>query len=330
MKRSLLAVRNMRHTHIVIVAERGRMRMKKVLGIIFLFFISAGLGTWYLSGYSASQLAGSGVALVRQENVADSASGSGVNLESNSTSNLESVQDLKGEKKAVIVIDPGHGGMDGGASSADGTLEKDINLAIAKKLKEQAEQYPVKVLMTRETDAGLYSESGDTIRSKKRADLLNRKKILEEECVTIGISIHLNSFPQDEKVYGAQVFYPKGSEKKTHVQTGQNLSRTLAESIQKSIETNIEDGRTREAMTKNDILLFQNTQANLVLVECGFLSNRQECEKLKTTEYQELLAKSIWEGINENLCLKKIQKTDVLDSANKQKNFKNLCSKLCG
>lgn len=260
---------------------------EKVWGIILVFFISAGLGTWYLSGYSVVQLVG-GIRAAAEK-----------------------------DKLPVLVIDPGHGGMDGGASAADGTLEKDINLAIAKKLKKQAEQYPIKVIMTREADEGLYSGSGDTIRRKKREDLLNRKRIMEEENVTLGVSIHLNSFPQDEKVFGAQVFYPKGSEEQTHVQTGKNISRTLAESIQKSMETNINDGRTRSAMTKNDILLFQNTHANLVLVECGFLSNRQECEKLKIAEYQDLLAKSIWEGINENLCLKKIQKTDVLDSANK-------------
>ena len=112
-------------------------------------------------------------------------------------------------ERPLIVIDAGHGGMDGGALSADGISEKDINLAIALALQEEIRAYPADVLMTRSVDEGLYTEKSASIRAKKREDLLRRGEILNAEAVTLGISIHLNSFPQDEKVYGAQVFYPK-------------------------------------------------------------------------------------------------------------------------
>ena len=222
------------------------------------------------------------------------------------------------EGRTVIVIDPGHGGMDGGASSPEGVQEKDINLSIAKELACAARDCGAEVIMTRDSDAGLYTDDGRTIRQKKREDLLARKKIIEESGADIAVSIHLNSFPQDASVYGAQVFYPKSSKTRTDVQEGEQSSRSFAESVQKSLEINIEDGRTREAMGKNDILLFENTEAKIILVECGFLSNQKECRLLQTPEYQRKLSKAIWEGINEILCLEKKKKIQVIDSTNKE------------
>lgn len=219
--------------------------------------------------------------------------------------------------KAVIVIDPGHGGMDGGASSPGGIQEKNINLAIALELKKEAESFGAEVIMTRENDTGLYVDDGRTIRQKKREDLLNRKKIIEESGCTLAISIHLNSFPQNASVYGAQVFYPKYTAERTDVRESEQTSRDFAESVQKSLEINIDDGRQREAMPKNDILLFENIDARIILVECGFLSNATECQKLQTPEYQQELSKAVWEGVNEILCLKKNEKIQVIDSTNK-------------
>ncbi len=225
--------------------------------------------------------------------------------------------------RPLIVIDAGHGGMDGGASAKDGTQEKDINLAIAKYLAEEIRQYPAEVLLTRESDAGLYTDDGRTIREKKREDLKNRKKIMQQPGVTLAISIHLNSFPQNENVYGAQVFYPKNQEVGTDVQTedkqAQTTSKAFAEAVQKSLETNISDGRERAAMAKNDILLFKNSTGNMILAECGFLSNPQEAEKLKTAEYQQVLSKAIWQGVNEILCLEMNKKMEIRDSANNAK-----------
>lgn len=227
------------------------------------------------------------------------------------------------ESKGILVIDAGHGGMDGGATAADGTQEKDINLAIAKRLANIASEYPLELIMTRTGDEGLYTDDGRSIREKKREDLKKRKEIMEQDGVLLGISIHLNSFPQDEKVFGAQVFYPPQKNEETSVQNeaaacGKD-SRTFAEAVQKSLEINIDDGREREAMLKNDILLFKNTASNMILAECGFLSNPTEAAKLKTAEYQQNLAQAIWDGINEILCMEKSEKVKIIVGANKAK-----------
>ena len=221
------------------------------------------------------------------------------------------------EKEMVIVIDAGHGGIDGGASAADGTLEKDLNLAIAKALEKELQKYPVRVIMTRTDDRGLYSEEG-TIRSKKREDLVARKAIMDEENVDLAVSIHMNNFPDDESVFGAQVFYSAQKNRRTNSFFREHTAASYAEKVQESLEFNISDGRERVAMEKNDILIFEEPTCPIILIECGFLSNKNELERLKTAEYQGLLAKAIWEGINANLCLKKSQKIEVIDSANKK------------
>jgi len=218
--------------------------------------------------------------------------------------------------RPVIVIDPGHGGMDGGAVAAAGTEEKDLTLAIAQALAEEMADYPVEVIMTRSDDRGLYTDDDRAIRQKKREDLLRRKEIIEGSGAELAISIHLNSFPQDVSVYGAQVFYPEIHDGRTDVQTGGRTSRAYAEKVQEALEINIDDGRRRTVMTKGDILLFENINTSIILVECGFLSNADEAEKLKTAEYQRLLAQSVWQGVNEILCLEKTQKLEIIDSAN--------------
>ncbi len=219
-------------------------------------------------------------------------------------------------QKPVIIIDAGHGGMDGGASSADGVVEKDLTLSIAKTLEEEISQYDVTVIMTRTSDAGLYTDDDRTIRQKKREDLLRRKEIIEGADPAIAISIHLNSFPQDVSVCGAQVFYPKCQENRTTVRNGEHTSKEFAEAVQKSLENTISDGKERTAMAKNDILMFEDISAKVILVECGFLSNPNESDLLQTTEYQQLLSKAIWDGINEILCLEKPEKIQIIDSAN--------------
>jgi len=220
-------------------------------------------------------------------------------------------------EQITIVVDAGHGGIDGGATAADGTLEKDITLQIAKKLEKILEEYPVNVIMTRSVDTGLYDGTEQTIRSKKRKDLQRRREIFNEEGVDLAVSIHLNSFPQDESVYGAQVFYPAQTKGRTNGQIGEHTAAGYAKNVQKSLEINISDGRERQAMEKNDILIFEDINCPVILIECGFMSNEKELNRLKTAEYQRVLAKAIWEGINENLCLKKQEKIEVVDSANR-------------
>ena len=221
-----------------------------------------------------------------------------------------------GEDKYVIVIDAGHGGFDGGAVASDGTVEKDINLQIARNLYDVVSQYPVEVYMTRTEDKSLDDGNG-SVRSRKRNDLLERKAYIEEVEADLTISIHLNSYPADASICGAQVFYPKREQKRTTEQMGKQPSKGIAENVQKSLEINVPDGKERSALAKDDVLLLKDPSSPIILVECGFLSNPDECNRLKSLEYQGLIAEAIWTGINSNMGLEKKQKIQVIHSTNK-------------
>ena len=186
-----------------------------------------------------------------------------------------------GKAAVTVVIDPGHGGVDGGAEADDGTPEKNINLNIALKLKQLAENDGWNVIMTREEDTGLYSEQNSTIRSKKTEELKKRKEIFDSSAADAAVSIHLNSYTADRSVRGAQVFYADGSEE----------SKMLAECIQDQMKNR------RRAMAKSDVLILQQAKVPTVIAECGFLSNYEESRKLRTDEYQNKLAKNIYSGI---------------------------------
>ena len=189
------------------------------------------------------------------------------------------------EKKAgiTIVIDPGHGGRDPGKVGVNNALEKDINLAVALRLKNLLEQNDIRVIMTRTEDEGLYSESDS---NKKRAELNNRIEIINSSDVLIAVSIHQNSFSQ-EYVKGAQVFY--------HAQSEQG--RILAETIQEQLKETIKDGNHRKAKSNSSYYMLKHTDRPLVIVECGYLSNYTEANLLTDEEYQEKMAWAIHLGI---------------------------------
>lgn len=191
------------------------------------------------------------------------------------------------ENQKIILIDPGHGGFDGGGSSKTGTVEKDINLTISLKLKAELENKGYKVCLTRESDEGLY-EKGTTIKEKKREDLRKRRDMKEEVKCDVFISIHQNMFPQ-EKCYGAQVWH--GSNDK---------SQKLADSIQNSLKETIQDGNKRVSKPAGDsyLILRDTYEGASVLIECGFLSNQAEAERLKTEEHQNLIVKGISLGLD--------------------------------
>lgn len=187
----------------------------------------------------------------------------------------------------IILIDAGHGGIDGGAVSKSGILEKDINLSISLLLKEKLAQKGYTVYMTRETDTGLYKE-GQKIKEKKREDLANRVKMKKSTECDIFISIHQNMFTQ-EKYKGAQVW---------HTSSGTS-SKELATIIQNLIKEKIDPNNTRVAKgagTQFRILNNSNNAAS-VIVECGFLSNQEECKLLTTTEYQDKIAQTLADSI---------------------------------
>ena len=198
-------------------------------------------------------------------------------------------------KDDVLLLDPGHGGVDGGAESSAGVCEKNINLNIALKIRQMAEVDGWTVVMTREEDVGLYSKKDrQSIRSLKTEDLLARKKIIEEVRPLVAVSIHLNSFKQDPGVRGAQTFYPGSGDENI-----QEQSKLLAEAIQAILIEGLSDGTNRKALAKRDVLLFKNPVVPIVIVECGFLSNREEAALLNQDDYQRKIAECIYRGIME-------------------------------
>ena len=188
-----------------------------------------------------------------------------------------------------IVLDPGHGGEDGGAVGNDGIMEKNINLEIAKKLRDILEASGYQVTMTRNEDTAIYDDSAGTLRQKKRSDLRNRLEMIKSASPenSIFVSIHQNKFP-DSKYFGTQIFYSKNHPK----------SQQLADYIKQSVTGLIQPDNTREIKPADkNIYLLHNASIPAVVVECGFLSNSEESHKLSTKEYQEEMAFCIYCGI---------------------------------
>jgi len=193
---------------------------------------------------------------------------------------------LSDKNKKIILIDPGHGGIDGGAESKNGTVEKNINLNISLKLRDLLKKQGFNVKMTREEDKGLYSDSG-RIRKKKLEDLNNRCKIKENSNCDMFISIHMNMFPE-RKYYGPQVWY---SDSKT--------SMNLAHILQEGLRSDLNDDSERTEKPALDLYKILRCRNNIpsVIVECGFLSNEREEEKLKDDKYQNKIAESLCKSI---------------------------------
>jgi N-acetylmuramoyl-L-alanine amidase len=188
--------------------------------------------------------------------------------------------------KKLIVIDPGHGGFDGGGSSKTGVLEKGINLSISFKLREELQKQGYDVLMTREEDKLLYDDN-DKSRTRKTQDLANRCKIKNDSNCDMFISIHLNIFPES-KYYGAQVWYSKLEE-----------SRKLAIILQQNLKVDLNNGNKRVAKSGgNEFKVLNGGSMPSVIIECGFLSNVEEAGKLNTEEYQGLIAKTIAKSVD--------------------------------
>ncbi len=184
--------------------------------------------------------------------------------------------------KEVIVIDPGHGGFDPGKVGVAGTLEKDINLSIAKLLDEVLAESGYVVYMTRDSDMALCQGNES---SKKMADMNNRVALIEKTDPALTVSIHQNSYSTGTK--GAQVFYYSASEQ----------GKELATILQQSIKDTIGDDNYRVEKANDSYYMLRKVSSPLVIVECGFLSNPEEEALLKDEKYQEKMAKGIAEGI---------------------------------
>lgn len=193
----------------------------------------------------------------------------------------------KTTEKRNVIIDAGHGGEDPGKISNSGLKEKELNLSIALKVKELLEKDQYNVIMTRQEDKLVYSQGTTDIYYKRLQDLTRRKEIMDNSGADIVVSIHTNSFPQAQ-YYGAQTFYPADSPE----------SKKLAECIQKSMRENVDKSNEREPQLKQPIVIIKDLKTPTTIVECGFLSNAAEEQKLGTEEYQTTLAEAIKKGID--------------------------------
>ncbi|MDD6175104.1 MAG: N-acetylmuramoyl-L-alanine amidase [Firmicutes bacterium] len=190
-------------------------------------------------------------------------------------------------EKPLIVIDPGHGGMDGGASSESGLLEKDINLAISLSLRDLLRISGFSVVMTRETDCSIHDAGAATVRQMKVTDIHNRLKIMQEHPGCIFISVHQNHFTQS-KYWGAQFFYS----------TAKDSSKALAEQLRLAFRSQLQPENTRELKPSgSEIYLMQHADTTAVLAECGFLSNAEEAAQLGSADYQKKVAFALFCGI---------------------------------
>lgn len=177
------------------------------------------------------------------------------------------------EDQTLCIIDPGHGGIDGGATSCTGKLESAYNLEISLRLRDLLRLLGYRTAMTRTTDTSIYT-SGETIAVQKMSDLKERVRIANTSDKSLLVSIHQNNF-SDSRYSGAQVFYA-GTEK----------SRELAEALQSSFVSTLNPGSNRKCKKAEGIYLMQHIQCPGVLVECGFLSNPEEEAKLRSPGYQ--------------------------------------------
>lgn len=188
----------------------------------------------------------------------------------------------------TVIIDPGHGGFDGGAVAPDGTFEKDVNLEISLKIKDILSLCGFNVVMTRQEDSGTEDNSGDSISGRKKSDMKNRLSLMQGGD-SIYVSIHLNKFTTSA-ASGTQVFYTPNFKE----------AKTLGECIQSSVISRLQPENHRVIKRGNDsTYLLKNAKIPAVIVECGFLSNNGDLVKLKDEAYQQKLAFCIASGIME-------------------------------
>lgn len=187
----------------------------------------------------------------------------------------------------TVIIDAGHGGEDCGAIGKNGVLEKDLNLSIALELQKMLEAANIPTRLTRNSDTLLYDKNSDYHGKKKILDMRARRAIINEYSDAVFVSIHMNSFP-GEKYSGLQVYYSSNTPS----------SELLARYIQDTVRANLQHGNDRKIKSsENNIYLLNDTPHPSVLIECGFLSNREECELLCDASYQKRLCICIYTAI---------------------------------
>lgn len=176
-------------------------------------------------------------------------------------------------REHTIVIDAGHGGIDGGATSCTGVLESHINLDIALRLEDMFHLLGYDTVMIRRTDESIYTE-GNTIASQKVSDLKERVRIVNETPGAILVSIHQNTYP-DSRYRGAQVFYANDDQ-----------SKKIAQTMQQNIINVLNSGSRRKTKQAKGVYLMENITAPGILIECAFLTNPEEEAMIRDAGYQ--------------------------------------------
>ena len=199
----------------------------------------------------------------------------GMIIVSRKLSQLVTSENVQAEKD-IVVIDAGHGGHDPGKVGVNNALEKDINLQIAQRIKTHLEKNGLQVIMTREDDV---------MEDTKLEDMKKRVALINEIKPAITVSIHQNSY-SDASIKGAQVFYYTGSE----------VSKGAATLMQQELR-NMDSTNTRDIKGNDTFYMLKKTEVATIIVECGFLSNPEEAQKLVTESYQDELAMAICTGI---------------------------------
>lgn len=191
----------------------------------------------------------------------------------------DNVKDVAGNK---VVVDAGHGGSDPGKIGINGLEEKEVNLAIAQYVEELLKKEKIEVVMTREKDEMLSEDSGE---KTKIGDMKMRVEQINKEKPLLTVSIHQNSYPQEE-IKGAQVFYY------THSEEGKKAAEIMQESL-----LVLDDTNHRKAKANDTYYLLKRTESPTIIVECGFLTNTEEAGLLKQEEYQKKSQKRLWQEL---------------------------------
>jgi N-acetylmuramoyl-L-alanine amidase len=185
----------------------------------------------------------------------------------------------------IIIVDAGHGGIDGGASSKEGLLEKDVSLEISLILRDYLQEAGALVIMSRIEDTDLADPSTKGVRKRKVEDLKRRVQLVNESGGDLFISLHLNAIPSP-RWSGAQTFYNRAIDE----------NQKVAKFIQEELIINLEN-TNRLAKPISNVYLLKHAQIPGALVEVGFLSNPEEALKLDEKNYQQKVAASIYQGI---------------------------------
>ncbi|MDD7430127.1 MAG: N-acetylmuramoyl-L-alanine amidase [Oscillospiraceae bacterium] len=195
------------------------------------------------------------------------------------------------EDETVIVLDAGHGGMDGGCSTADGIPEKGINLNIMLTVRDMAQIFGYTTVTTRDSDMSIHDSGVEGIRAQKISDMENRLEIFNKYPNSVCVSIHQNTYT-DPQFKGAQMFYSSANSE----------SARLASTLQTLFRENLQPYNNRETkLCGSELYLCHFCNNPAVMAECGFLSNPEEAAMLTDEAYQQKTAFTIFEGINQFL-----------------------------